>query len=158
MNYDRLSAETPRIHLPSPGAAASRPQRSVHYNAGAPVYFHRLPLIDPYIIDNIFRRKDRIVDPLVAAPVTADGNVELQVERLVERPALSTARAVVAECVVRHAVDVGLDIIRRPLHTINMEFRFGGFRRITRRQFILAVLRAVLFIVYREPHDTGFVA
>lgn len=89
-------------------AAASRPQRSVHYNAGAPVYFHRLPLIDPYIIDNIFRRKDRIVDPLVAAPVTADGNVELQVERLVERPALSTARAVVTECVVRHAVDVGL--------------------------------------------------
>ena len=139
-------------------AAASRPQRSVHYNAGAPVYFHRLPLIDPYIIDNIFRWKDRIVDPLVAAPVTADGNVELQVERLVERPALSAARAVVAECVVRHAVDVGLDIIRRPLHTINMEFRFGGFRRITRRQFILAVLRAVLFIVYREPHDTGVVA
>ena len=38
-----------------------------------------------------------------------------------------------------------------------MEFRFGSFQHITRRQLVLTVLRAIFLVMHREPHDTGLV-
>src|SRR5688572_15822345 len=43
-------------------------------------------LIHAHVVDVELRREDAVVDPLSPAPAAADGGVELDVERLVERP------------------------------------------------------------------------
>src|SRR5690606_19600317 len=82
------------------------------------------PVVDPHVVDDVLLREDRVVDPLLPAPSCADGLVEDEVVRLVERPFVRTA-ARVLEGEVRPAVDEEVDPVLVPLRRVDVEVVVG---------------------------------
>src|SRR5690606_24848173 len=78
--------------------------------------------VDPHVIDLQGRGEGAVVHAFLAAPVATDGDVQQEVEVLVERPGFR-AVAFVDELIDLLVVDVAADRVGRPVHAIAVELR-----------------------------------
>ena len=79
-------------------------------------------LEDADVVDLHYGRKSCFVHALRTAPGTAPGEVQSDVEGLVERPGAYIALAVVLEREELFAVHIRLDLVRSPLERVDVEF------------------------------------
>ena len=79
---------------------------------------------DSDIVDFVCGGEEALVDTLCAAPVAAPREVELEVERLAERPCVVIAFFVIVEQLF--AVDIGYDLVIGPLEGVDVELVFGS--------------------------------